>query len=465
MTNLPEFLLYGENARLFPVVADTSREQRTLSIFLAVLTQVPAFARASLGSLGVRIGKRARISTFTEVTFKNDANNDDRPDGLIVVQTGRSTWAAIVEAKIGKAALDASQVERYLRLARDNKIDAVITISNDFAARPEHSPLAKSIQRIKQLTSRVHLYHWSWASLATHCEVLAYQGISEDSEQHYLIRQLSRFFSHPTTGIERFTQMGPAWKTVVQTVASGAPLAKNTPGIEDVVASWIAEERDLCLHMTSRLNRSVSARIERKHATDPKLRLEDGVSALISTQTLTSTVCVPDCASDITIRADLARRSLSVSMTVKARGDRKSTRARVNWLLGMLKADDPRLRVQAHWPGRATDTSEGVEVLREHPDRLQTDNPAMLPRSFEIALVEVPGARRFGGQKAFIEDLERIVPEFYDLVGVTLKAWRPPPPKPVLRDGELSDTEALSTGIKPNTDESPEADHSGHSDH
>ena len=93
MTNLPEFLLYGENTRLFPVVADTSREQRTLSIFLAVLTQVPALARASLGSPGVRIGKRARISTFTEVTFKNDANNDDRPDGLIVVQTGRSTGA------------------------------------------------------------------------------------------------------------------------------------------------------------------------------------------------------------------------------------------------------------------------------------------------------------------------------------------------------------------------------------
>ncbi len=87
MTNLPEFLSYGENTRLFPVVADTSREQRTLSICLAVLAQVPALARASLGSPGVRIGKRARISTFTEVTFKNDANNDDRPDGLIVVQT------------------------------------------------------------------------------------------------------------------------------------------------------------------------------------------------------------------------------------------------------------------------------------------------------------------------------------------------------------------------------------------
>ncbi len=98
MTNLPEFLSYGENARLFPVVADTSREQRTLSIFLAVLTQVPALARASLGSPGVRIGKRARISTFTEVTFKNDANNDDRPDGLIVVQTGRSTWGAFVKS-------------------------------------------------------------------------------------------------------------------------------------------------------------------------------------------------------------------------------------------------------------------------------------------------------------------------------------------------------------------------------
>ena len=44
--------------------------------------------------------------------------------------------------------------------------------------------------------------------------------------------------------------MAPEWRNVVQLVSSGAPPAKSTPGIEDVAASWFAEERDLCLHMT-----------------------------------------------------------------------------------------------------------------------------------------------------------------------------------------------------------------------
>ena len=202
-----------------------------------------------------------------------------------------------------------------------------------------------------QLTSRVQLFHWSWASLATYCEVLTYQGISESPEQHYLVDQLCRYLSHPATGIERFTQMGPAWKNVVQAVASSAPLTKHTSGIEEVVRSWIAEERDLCLHMTSRLNRSVSAKIERRHLGDQKLRLEDNITSLVKTQTLKSVLRVPDCASDITIQADSRAAAISVSMTDKARDDRKSTRARVNWLLAMLKKDDPRLRVHAYWPG------------------------------------------------------------------------------------------------------------------
>ena len=457
MTKLPEFLSGGEQVRLFPVVSDTSLEQRTLSIFLSVLTTAPSLAGEILGTLGVKVGVRTRITAYTEVTFKNEPESNSRPDGLVVVTTGRSTWTALIEAKIRKSDLDAEQVERYLRLARENGLDAVITISNDFAARVDHSPIANSIPRIRQLTSRVQLFHWSWASLATHCEVLTYQGISESPEQHYLVDQLCRYLSHPATGIERFTQMGPAWKNVVQAVASGAPLTKNTSGIEEVVGSWIAEERDLCLHMTSRLNRSVSAKIERRHLGDQKLRLEDTITSLVKTQTLKSVLRVPDCASDITIQADLARRAISVSMTVKARDDRKSTRARVNWLLSMLKKDDPRLRVHAYWPGRAAATSECMEVLREDPARLQTENPSLLPQSFDVVLIEVPGARRFGGQKAFIEDLERIVADFYDLVGVSLKAWQPPPPKPVVRDAGDDEHELAAAGSEVDDEKSAAA--------
>lgn len=447
MRDLPDFLSSGTSSKLFPVVADTNREQKTLSILLAVLAEVPDFYREILRSIGVSTGKRTRVSAFTEVVLKSDVDNSGRPDGLLLVETGRRTWAALVEAKVGRSSLDSDQVERYLRLARDNGIDAVITISNDFVARPDHSPIAGSIPRLKQLTNRVKLYHWSWAYLATCCEVLSYQGIPESPEQDFLIKQLSDYFAHPTTGIERFGRMGPEWKNIVQLVASGAPLTRNTPGIEDVVASWFAEERDLSLHMTSRLNRPVAVRIERAQAADQKLRLDSGISDFIETQSLTSVLRVPDCASDIAVRADLARRTITVSMALRARTDRKTTRSRVNWLLGMLKADDPRLRVQASWPGKAAATSEDVAALREDPTRLQSANTSLLPHSFEVLLIEEPSGKRFSGPKAFIEDLESVVLDFYSLVGATLKAWQPQPPQPVSRRTEELDAEPVPADL------------------
>ena len=308
---------------------------------------------------------------------------------------------------------------------------------------PTHSPVAGSIPRLRQLTGKTGLYHWSWAYLATCCEVLAFQGVQESPEQDFLVKQLNDYLAHASAGVERFTQMGPEWRNIVQRVSTGAALNRNTTGLEDVVASWFAEVRDLCLHMTSHLNRPVTVQIERRHAGDQKLRLEAGIGAFVESQALTSVLRVPDCASDITIRADLARRTISVSMAVKARADRKSTRARVNWLLGMLKADDPRLRIQAYWPGRAAPTSESVTALREDSALLQSSNPSLLPHSFDVLLTEEPSGKRFSGPKAFIEDLERIVPEFYDLVAVTLKAWRPSPPQPVMRATEVPEAEPV----------------------
>ena len=69
MTSLPDFLESGEIARLIPVIADSRREQRVASVFLATLSAVPEFAQPLLTSVGVRLGKRSVIDTFTEVVI------------------------------------------------------------------------------------------------------------------------------------------------------------------------------------------------------------------------------------------------------------------------------------------------------------------------------------------------------------------------------------------------------------
>jgi hypothetical protein len=142
---LPATLKSGEVARLLPVTVDSNKEARAASILLATLSAVRPFREAILDSIGLRSGKRATLGGYTEVVFaKDSAGGKSRPDGLLMLDTGGGkTWSALVEAKIGKAELEPEpeQVERYLALAKASGIDAVITISNQFATIPTHSPV------------------------------------------------------------------------------------------------------------------------------------------------------------------------------------------------------------------------------------------------------------------------------------------------------------------------------------
>ena len=191
--NVSELLTAGEQARLFPVPAGKakSQERHTTSIFLACLSLVPNLGRALIEPLGMRIGNRSRIQTFAEVVLDDSSDGQsNRPDGLIAVSRGKETWTALVEAKVQRSKLDRAQIEAYLHLARDKSIDALITVSNDFAAIPGHHPL----QPIR-VPKNVGLFHWSWSSVLTHAKLLKEQGL-DTSEQHTVLSEFIRFLEH-----------------------------------------------------------------------------------------------------------------------------------------------------------------------------------------------------------------------------------------------------------------------------
>jgi hypothetical protein len=150
---LPTVLERGERARLFPVLADTSKEGRTLSIFLWCLENVDEFGTAMLSSIGQRKGARSRIETFTEVVLKKGGDKKFRPDGLIVVRTGSREWSALVEAKVSNADLTAEQLESYLEIAKVNGVDTVLTLSNQFAPLPTHHPVQLSASARRKAAS------------------------------------------------------------------------------------------------------------------------------------------------------------------------------------------------------------------------------------------------------------------------------------------------------------------------
>lgn len=423
---LPEYLESGDVARLIPVVAETSKERRAASILLATMMAVDEFAAAMLRGVDVRLGARAKVQCFTEVVFRDAGPGAKlRPDGLIFVNTGKKTWTALVETKIGNADIDAEQLTAYIQLAKQHGIDAVITLSNQFAALPDHHP----VEIPKAATKGVGLFHWSWMYMLTQATLLLHDNEFTSADQRYILGEMVRFFGHSSSGVSSFDRMNADWKALVMKVHTDAPLSRALPEVERSVASWHQEERDLCLIMSRKLGREVHLKLSRSHISDPAKRMRDDCDELVQSKSLACSLEIPNAAAPLLISAHLARRTITCCMKLQAPRDKKRTPARLNWLIRQLSSSDPEaVFITANWPGRTKNTQAALDAVRANPGCLEVDNGGVPPVAFEVTMVR-DLAGKFSGAKTFIERLEEFVPEYYENVGQHLRAWVAPPPK------------------------------------
>lgn len=412
----------GEQARLFPVLADNSREGRAASIFLACVQTVPSFADAILSPLGRGIGTRSKITCLTEVLFKS--HPDKRPDGIITVQTGSSTWSALLEFKVG-GKLEVGQVEDYLKIANQNSLDALITISNDLVSYPTVCP----VKIDGRLTRSTKLFHLSWMHIFTQAELLLSEDRFQTRDHRYLISEFARFLVHKSTGIRGFEAMPEAWQDIVRCIRSRASLSKRDEKVIDVVDGWLQEERELELVLSRKT--STRCQVKRPRGADKSLDMlrSRHINQLVKAGQLTTAIEIPNAVSPIDVCADIASRSILFSMTARAPGDRKRATASINWLLRQLPSDlsiDPFLRV--HWPGRTKSTQKPLSEARRKPEILLPGAKVGIPVRFEIVMLHELKSK-FESRKGFIRALEDGIREFYEAIGQHLPSWTPPPPK------------------------------------
>jgi len=422
----PDYLVQGETARLFPVLSNTSKEGRTTSIVLACLVQIEEFGTELLGSIGQRRGKRSNLQTFTEIVFKNQSGViKDRPDGLIILTVGTRQWRALVEAKVGNNELQAEQIERYRTLAKENDIDCVITISNQFATTPSSHPL----EDVRKSRSSVPVFHWSWMHVLTTAELLIRTEQVDDADQTLLLNELRRFLTHESAGVRGFDRMPKEWSELNKLVSSGGVIPAKSLIAQAVINAWHQETRDLSLILSRMTEAPVIEKLSRKHMNDAALRQKDELGVLRDDQQLQCDLQIPDAAAPINIVADLKRRSLDIGMTLKAPEDRKSTKARLNWLLRQVKTESiDDLHIRLLWPGASEPSQHLVSDLRLDVGICEEGKQHLVARGFHVFLSKRMGAR-FTQQTNFISDIEEYVPKFYGDVGALLDNWKKPAPR------------------------------------
>ena len=151
------------------------------------------------------------------------------------------------------------------------------------------------------------------------------------------------------------------------------------------------------------------------------------VENLCNNERLEVEYLIPD-SLNLNVRADLKGRTLTSSMTIRAPEDRKTAKARVNWLLRQLtKTREDGIHIMAAY-GRREDIQAALVKVREDPATLAKDDSKICPLRFEVKLIS-DLRRKMEGPKTIVQALETHVPEFYTEVGQHLRAWVPSAPR------------------------------------
>ena len=261
-----------------------------------------------------------------------------------------------------------------------------------------------------------------------------------DPEQLWTLHEVVRYLEHPSSGVRRFDQMNEAWRPLVLGVNKGQVLDRSSQDVERTVAGWHQQERDVCLILSGLLGERVRLRLSRRHQAESETRVADACHEFVDSHELHSSFIVPNAAGDIEVRANLQRRTITCAMRLDAPGDRKRATARINWLARQLRGVDPAdIELRAFWRGRGSPTQASLSDVLTDPRSLEGGRTGTAPTSFEVSIVK-DLAGRFSGRRTFVEDLEKLVPEFYERIGQRLRPWTPPPP-PIERQDVASGAE------------------------
>jgi hypothetical protein len=320
-------------------------------------------------------------------------------------------------------------------VARKQKFDALLTISNQVPAVPGMHP----VQLPKVRAHSVKLFHLSWSQIRTEALVEQANKSVSDPDQAWILAEFIRYLEHSRSGAIDFDDMGPSWVHVRDRARSGT-LHPEDKGAADVTDKFGGLVAFLALHLSRDLGIGVRPIVSQAQLRDPAKYLHEAVSGFADTGLLQGAVRVPGAVAPVKITADLRAGLVHCAVTVPAPQEGRST-TRVNWLVRQLKHAPGQLVLQPSVVGqRGRGPARTLAEARENP-RCLVHDPAHELRSFTVSLSSAAGPARGQGRGSFVDSVRIALDRFYGEVVQHVKPWTPAPPK--VREDDVAEPPEL----------------------
>jgi hypothetical protein len=320
-------------------------------------------------------------------------------------------------------------------VARRQKFDALLTISNQVVAVPGVHPVTLP----KARAQAAKLYHLSWSQIRTEALVEQANRSVNDPDQAWILAEFIRYLEHPRSGAIDFDDMGSSWVHVRDRARAGTlhPHDKAAAEVADKFGGLISFA---ALQLSRELGTGVRPMVPQSQLRDPARYLQEAVSEFASTGLLQGAVRVPGAVAPIKITADLRAGLIHCAATVPAPREGRPT-TRVDWLTRQLKTAPGHLCIQPSVAfARGRGQTRTLDEARKDPRSLVED-PAHELRSFTVSLSCNAGPARGQGRGSFVDSVLTAVEKFYSEIVQHIKPWAPAPPR--VKEGEAVTPEKL----------------------
>ncbi|WP_137723831.1 TerD family protein [Prescottella subtropica] len=408
-------------ARLFSVVGvgtGDEQERRATSALIATMQAVRPFARALCARMGAPAGA---FEGYVEVRYER-GDTKVIPDAVLKVSRGSRLWTGLLEVKTGNGRLKKEQLESYLDVARKQKYDVVVSLSNDVPASAGELPVEVDRRKL----AKVALRHLSWSEVAHEARVLLTHGGLDDELQMWILSEFLRYLEHPRSGATELVDMGRHWATVRDGVTAGTLRAGDQKALA-VADTWASVARHLALRLTAELGVTVKHVLPRKYSQDPAAR-NAAISERLATEGVFEAVLrIPETAGDLIVVADVRTNKIRCRTKVAA-PDEGTPGKRLSWLLKQLKDAPGDIQVETVFSERGHETCELLDTVRANP-KVLTDGRSGDVVSFGLEQTFPMGSRRSGTAASFVTSVTTSTDTFYGSVVQRLREWVPAAPK------------------------------------
>ena len=406
------------SSRLFPVTkggGDKDRETNSTSVLLAAMQGAGEFGRSITQKLGAPAGK---LETFVEISFEL-GDVKVRPDGLLRVTRGKTSWTALVEVKTGHSKLEADQVDKYHEVARANNFDAVLTISSQLV--PAWGELPVPVD--KRMSKKVQRFHMSWSMIHTEALLLDKNNSVSGPTQAWILSEFLRYLGEKNSGPLDFYDLGDSWEEVNR-ASIASTLRPQDHSAEEVSDHYLQLTSFLSLELSRELGVPVQQLITKKDRADIPGLIKNMAQELASSGKLETAISVPNAASAVYVTSDLRAQVITCSAKIDA-PIKEHAKTRANWLLRQLKDAPSSLRIQVNGPKKKdAGPVVSLEQALKKPEILVKDVDFEI-KAFTLTLTTKTSFKR----SVFIDNSVKAVNHFYQSVVQNLKIWIPPAPK------------------------------------